>query len=89
MIEFKRDPSAVKDYGFDWASWLSSGDTISTSVWSAGACTVTSAAIVNSSTTMAFISGGTVDETYRVTNRITTAQGRVEEMSFSMPVINL
>jgi hypothetical protein len=88
MTEFKRDPSAIKDYGFDWTSWLSSGDTILSSVWSAGTC-VASASAVSSNTTMTFIGGGTAGESYRVTNRIITTQGRTEEKSFDMPVINL
>lgn len=83
-----KDPSAIKDYGIDWALWMSSGDTISSSVFSAGTLSVTSSS-VSSYTTMCFISSGTADNTHRVTNRIVTTQGRTDERSFSLRIIEL
>lgn len=83
-----KDPSAVKDYGIDWVLWMSSGDTISSSVFSAGTLNVTSSS-VSSHTTMCFIGSGTADNTHRVTNRITTSQGRTDERSFSLRIIEL
>lgn len=88
MTQLNKDPNAVKDYGFDWSLWMSSGDAISSSVFSAGTLAVTSSSISSYHTTC-FIGSGTAGESHRVTNRITTSQGRIEEASFDMRVINL
>lgn len=83
-----KDPAANKDYGFDWSAWMGSGDTILTSAFSAGACSVTSAS-VTSHTTMCFIGSGAAGSTERVSNRITTSMGRTDERSFPLQIINL
>ncbi|OGC95818.1 MAG: hypothetical protein A2W25_15190 [candidate division Zixibacteria bacterium RBG_16_53_22] len=83
-----KDPSAVKDYGFDWSPWMSSGDTISSSTFSADTLAVTSSSI-SSHTTICFIGSGSAGGNHKVTNRIVTAQGRTDERSFDMKIINL
>lgn len=89
MTQFTKDPSAVKDYGFTWNSWMSSGDTISSSVFSAsGDCVVTSSSI-SSHTTICFVGSGTAGTAQKISNRIVTSQGRTEERSFDMRIINL
>lgn len=88
MPKFNKDPSAIKDYGFDWTLWMSSGDVINTSTFSADTLSVTSSSISSYHTTC-FISSGTVGGLHTVTNRIVTAQGRTEESSFDMRIINL
>ncbi len=86
---FNKDPAANKDYGFDWTLWMSSGDTISSSVFSAGGtCAVTSSCI-SSHSTICFIGSGTPGTSIKVTNRINTTQGRIEERSFDMQIISL
>jgi hypothetical protein len=92
--QFRKDPSARKDYRFDWSLWITSGDYISTSVFSCGACTVTSSTIVTSTGgtshhTQCFVESGVAGSTYSLTNRITTANGRIEEKSVELKVINL
>jgi len=63
------------DWKVDWSSWLGS-DTISTSNWAA-TTGVTLGTTSNSSTVAtAFISGGSIGNTYTLTNTITTAAGR-------------
>ena len=91
-----KDPAAVKDYGFDWSPWINSStpivssDYITASVFSGGGLSITSQSIVTSAhQTICFISSGTADTTYKVTNRITTYLGRVEEQSFDLRVISL
>jgi hypothetical protein len=82
MSTFTKDPDDVLDYVRDWAAVLD-GDTITTSTW-----TVLDAGItVNSderTTTKAtvWISGGTLGQTHRVVNRITTAGGRTLRKTF-------
>jgi len=94
-MRFAKDPSANKDYGFDYHLWMSSGDTISTSTWSASTatgsastCSITSQSIT-SHTTVCFVGSGTLGSNDKITNRIVTAQGRTEEKSFDLQIINL
>lgn len=88
MSRFNKDPAAIKDYGFDWSLWMSSGDTITSSTYSASTLAVTSASISSYHTTC-FIGSGTPGDAHKVTNRITTSQGRTEELSFDLRIINL
>jgi len=85
-----KDPDAVLDYSVDWDAWLS-GDTITSSQW-----IVTgqdSDLVVDSeanSTTAAtvWLSGGTLGVTYTVTNRITTGEGRTDDRSIAVTVLD-
>lgn len=89
MIKFQKDPSTTLDYGIDYALWMSSGDTISSSVFSGGGLSVTSQSI-SSHTAICFVtSGGTSDALYKISNRIVTTQGRTEERSFYLHIIEL
>lgn len=85
---FRKDPSAVLDYGFDWEKYLLEDETISESVWTmATGLTADSDQIADTSTKV-WISGGTVGEQYTVANKITTTDGRVDERSLNIIVEN-
>lgn len=77
---YLKDPNATKDYGIDWATWLA-GDTIQTSTWLVPAGLTNSNPSNTSTTTTVWLSGGTLGETYTVTNRVTTTGGRTEDES--------
>lgn len=89
-----KDPDSVIDYGADYASWLSSGETISASAWLIDGTTVSATDTVNGLTldsatssmtaTAAWLSGGTEGSTYTLTNRVTTSAGRVEDRSMTI-----
>ena len=84
-----KDPDAVLDYQIDWSGWLSGSDQIATSVWSVTG--PDSALVVDneSETTTAstvWLSGGTANEEYTVTNRITTNDGRTDDRSITIAV---
>jgi len=85
-MAFSKDPNALLDYTVDWSDWLTDADSISVSVW------VVPAGLTNdhdSSTGTAatvWLSGGTLGHNYRITNRITTALGRVDERSFNVSI---
>ena len=84
-MTFTKDPNAVLDYSVDWAKWLD-GDTIATSVWTVPAG-LTKVSDTNTTTkTTVWLSGGTADQSYTVTNRITTTGGRTEDRSFIVKV---
>lgn len=76
-----KDPDALLDYATDWSSWLDTGDTIASSLWVVPAgLTITAQSHTTTGATV-WLSGGTLGERYEVVNRITTAQGRIEDRS--------
>lgn len=89
MTTLNKDPTATLDYGFDRAAWMSSGDVTSSSVWSGGGLSTTSSSISSHTVATFVTSGGTADTLYKVTNRIVTAQGRTDERSLYLRIIEL
>ncbi|WP_432001224.1 hypothetical protein [Streptomyces sioyaensis] len=84
---FIKDPSANLDYVYDWSDWLSPGETISSVEYTVPAALASGTANTNTATTVTvWLAGGTAGMTYRVSNRITTNQGRVDERTFSVHV---
>jgi hypothetical protein len=87
MITFIKDPDAVLDYTVDWSPWLSdSGDQITSSAWIVPEGLTTTADYYTTTTATVWLSGGTVGREYVVTNRITTAAGRVDDRSFTLVI---
>jgi hypothetical protein len=81
-----KDPDALILVEIDWTRWLD-GDTIAAPTW-IGDGDVTAAADSNTTThTYGLVGGGTVGATYRVTNRITTAGGQINDQSFIVRII--
>jgi len=80
----KKDPDDVLDYTWDWTEWLDAiVDTISSkSIVVSGTVVEDSSLIVSGSKKVtAVLSGGTLNETHRVTCRIVTAGGRTADRS--------
>lgn len=92
MITFIKDPQEVLDYGFDWndsdngGPWLETDDTISTSIWKVATGITKDSDSKTDTTTMIWLSGGTVGKKYKITNRIITNDGRTAERSFYVKV---
>jgi hypothetical protein len=82
---FVKDPSARKDYGFDWTAWLA-GDTISASAWTLPTGVAQYSASNTTTGTTVWLTGGTHGADYTVTNQITTAGGRIEQRSLKIQV---
>lgn len=80
-----KDPDAFLDYGRNWASWLGD-DTIVASDWIVPDGITEETASFTTTTTTIWLSGGTVGETYDLTNRITTADGRIDDRTFSIKI---
>jgi hypothetical protein len=82
---FDKDPDAELIYGVDWTAWLNTAATISASVWDVEAITGDAAPLVSSSASVTgniaktLLSGGTVGNTYRIRNRITTNETPAQE----------
>ena len=77
MTTFTQCPGSNLDYVIDWSEWLSEGDIIASSEWSAGEGLEVGAMMHSDTQAITWLSGGVADTDYRVTNTITTAQGRV------------
>lgn len=73
-----KDPEAVLDYGYDWATWLD-GDTIVASSWTADTGIAVDAHSFDDTTTTVWLSGGSTPEVYKVVNHITTTDGRQDD----------
>ena len=85
-ILFEKDPNAIEDFTIDWSDELGN-DTISTSDW----VDVDSGITVDSDSqtatqTVVWLSGGTVDVKYFMTNRITTVGGRTFDRTIAILV---
>jgi hypothetical protein len=87
LERFAKQPAEVKDYDVDYAPWLDPmTDTILSSTQTV-VCTTTpgdTALVINSvalapKTLKLWIAGGTDGEKYKITIRVTTAGGRVDE----------
>jgi len=87
-LPFPKDPADKLLYRMDWTPFLSPlADTIVTSAWDAGDLTASAPAVEagNLSATV-WLEGGTAGATATVSNRITTAAGRIVERSFRLRV---
>jgi hypothetical protein len=86
-VTYLKDPDSTLDYEIDWTAWLGA-DTIATSTW-IPATGITEASSTNTTTTATvWLTGGTVGQTYLVTNRITTAAGRTDDRTIRVQVQN-
>ena len=78
MFRRDKDPDNATQYGFDWTDWLtaqSGTQTITTSTWVLTAGITEDSSANTTTQTSIVISGGTLGEVYRATNRITTTPG--------------
>lgn len=86
--------NARLDFYMDWRDWLEDGDSISTSTWTISPTGLDkgtdeeNALLSDEGIRGVWLEGGTVDEIYKVVNRITTAQGRIEEKNFWVTIKN-
>jgi len=89
-----KDPSGVLDYAFEWndsryGPWLQTDEVISASDWVVDVGITLVSSGISGSQTFAFISGGTVGKSYRITNTITTSDGRTTSRSAYIPIREL
>jgi hypothetical protein len=88
--KFTKDPDSVLDYTMDWATWLPTGDTISSSSWTiipAGMTTSTGTPPTNTTTTATImVESGTAGIDYNLINQISTAGGRTVDRTIQINV---
>lgn len=83
-----KDPNEILDYGLDWSRVLE-GDPIATSQWifeSSQGTIVLDSSTHDEQTTIAWFSGGTVNDEALLVNRITTLGGRTLDQSVRLPI---
>jgi hypothetical protein len=92
-MAYQKDPNEKKDYTLDWSRHLGDeGDTISDSAWVVQSGLTESAAPAPSNTATTatiWLEDGTAGVEYRVTNTVTTVQGRIFERSIFVEVTEL
>jgi hypothetical protein len=80
-----KDPTAEKDYIVDWTTWLA-GDTVSAYVVTVQNGLTKIADQRAGAVVTTWLGGGTRGKDYKVTVRVTTAGGRIDERSFIIRV---
>lgn len=82
---FLKDPDAVLDFQVDWEDWLGS-DTISSSSWTVQTGITKDSDTYSLTTATVWLSGGSPNTVYYVTNRIVTSGGRTEDRTLYIKV---
>ena len=83
---FVKDPDSTLDYKFDWSSWLTGGDTISTYVVTPASGITNSTNAADSDSVTVWLSGGDAGSAYPVACRIVTASSRTAERTIRIYV---
>ena len=81
-----KDPNEKLDYTIDWSAALVGTDTIVDSIWTTDSDLETSGMSNDTTKTIIWIAGGKEGIKYNVSNRITTAAGRIMERTVILKV---
>lgn len=87
MSEFRHDPNAALDYRIDWTQWLAEDEAVTTSTWAVPDGLAKGSDAHDDTTCTVWLSGGTVGVIYDVTNHVVTSQGRTDDRSFRVRVV--
>ena len=79
-----KDPDATLDYTIDWSAWLPDTDSIIESEWIVPDDLTASDESLAGAAATVWLAGGVLGETYRVTNRITTLAGRIDDRTLRL-----
>lgn len=85
-IRVNKDPDSVLDWQWDYTDWLSTGDTVSSIVVEVPAGITKDSDTNDTTSATVWLSGGTAGNTYGVTVRATTAQGRTVDRTVNFVV---
>lgn len=82
-----KDPDEVVDYPFNWTSRLAGSDTLVSSTFfvEEGSVEIDSMALATPIATV-WLSGGTLDETCLITNRVITSGGRTYDWTMKLKI---
>lgn len=80
MNRFIKDPQAKLDYEIDWSNWLDVDETVATSAWAVVAGDVViEQTSVGPSSTVVWVSGGTLNTNAQVTCHVVTSEDREDD----------
>ena len=82
-----KDPSAVLDYVFDWTGWLATGETIANYTITADTGITVDSPTEDAGKVTVWLSGGTAGINYKVACLITTTEGRTDERTIWIKVV--
>jgi len=83
-----KDPSATKDYKIDWSNWLVSGETIINMLWTVPSGITLEMQNATPSAAIIVLSGGTVNNNYKVTCHIVTSLDNEDDKEFRVVILN-
>lgn len=86
MYPAYKSPDSSLEYGMDWANVVAVGDEIVQSQWVSDANIFISNTGIRGTITYCTISGGEIGKQYKVFNKITTADGFIDERFFVLKV---
>lgn len=86
--DHKKDPDATLDWIFDWNLWLGTTEIISSAEFIVDPGITVVATANTQKTATVWLSGGTEGQVYRVTCRVTTGEGRIDDRSFTLRCTN-
>jgi hypothetical protein len=86
--DHKKDPDATLDWIFDWTLWLGEFEVITNATFIVDpGITISDNEFTNKTATV-WLTGGTEGQVYRVTCRVTTSDGRIDDRSFTLRCTN-
>lgn len=85
MKLYAKDPAAILDYKWNWASWLAEGEVIESITVSRDSLDITiDSSSFTDTTVTVWLSGGTVGDEYIVSVLVNTNQDRTDERSIKI-----
>jgi len=82
-----KDPDAVLDYAFDWTDWLADSETISSHTVTVPSGLTKDSDSESDGVVTAWLSGGTAGTSYDVACKIVTSDGRTDERTIKVLVV--
>jgi hypothetical protein len=86
--DHKKDPDATLDWIFDWNDWLGETEIITAVEFIVDPGITVTQNSKTTKTATVWLAGGTEGEVYRVTCRITSSEGRIDDRSFTLRCTN-
>jgi hypothetical protein len=80
-----KDPDEILDYQIDWSDRLFS-DAIVSSVWTVPPGLVGGAQSIAGASTVLWLSGGSLGQTYKIHNRVVTSGGRTLDQTVGLQI---
>lgn len=84
---FCKTPDEVLDYKFDWSDWLQAGENIQSSVVTVESGLTKDSEGGDTTSVTVWLSGGTIDEDYTITDKIVTNGARTAERTMFISVV--